>query len=126
MSGVLGLDHVSILVSDAHLACEFYQEALGLEKLERPDLGFPGYWLRLGGQHQSLHLMQLTNPCQGLSRPSHGGRDNHFALAVAQLEVFMVKLEAMQVAYTLSRSGRKALFFRDLDNNAVELFEVGA
>ncbi|WFE68337.1 VOC family protein [Thiomicrospira sp. R3] len=123
MSGVLGLDHVSIIVSDAQQACKFYQQVLGLEVLKRPNLGFPGYWLGLG-DNQTLHLMQLPNPYQGITRPAHGGRDRHFALRVSQLETFIAKLDRMQLGYTLSQSGRKALFFSDLDNNVIELCEV--
>ncbi|KDN95220.1 glyoxalase [Hydrogenovibrio marinus] len=120
---MLGLDHVSILVKDAEASLEFYQSLLDLKVLERPNLGFPGYWLDLS-QGQSLHLMQLENPSLGVERPEHGGRDFHFALRVDDIEVFQKRLEEKGVSYTASRSGRKALFVRDADDNAFELFEV--
>ncbi|BBN59697.1 VOC family protein [Hydrogenovibrio marinus] len=123
MSRILGLDHVSILVKDAEASLEFYQSLLDLKVLERPNLGFPGYWLDLS-QGQSLHLMQLENPSLGVERPEHGGRDFHFALRVDDIEVFQKRLEEKGVSYTASRSGRKALFVRDADDNAFELFEV--
>ena len=121
-SQVLGLDHVSILVADAEKARDFYQMILGLEVVSRPDLGFPGYWLALGAG-QTLHLMELENPYQNVTRPGHGGRDVHFALRVKHLAYFIEKLEKNSIEYSLSKSGRNALFFKDLDGNVVELVE---
>ncbi len=119
---VIGLDHVSILVNDAERAYAFYQKVLGLTTLPRPNLGFPGYWLDLN-DGRSLHLMQLPNPYGDAEKPTHGGRDMHFALRVDDLAWHADQLEQLQIPFTRSKSGRKALFFRDLDGNAVELFE---
>lgn len=123
MAQVIGLDHVSIIVADADKACAFYQEVLGLTLLDRPNLGFPGYWLDLGAG-QSLHLMQLANPYAHISRPAHGGRDVHFALRVDSVDAFTERLLEQNLVFTRSQSGRKALFVRDLDDNAFELFEL--
>lgn len=114
------LDHVSIIVSDAERARAFYQAVLGLSPVERPDLGFPGYWLDLGAG-QTLHLMQLPDPCEGCARPEHGGRDYHFALRVSDLDEWATHLERHGVAFTRSKSGRMALFLHDLDGNVIEL-----
>ncbi len=123
MAKVIGFDHVSIIVADAEKSLAFYQQILGVQLLPRPDLGFPGYWIDLGAG-QSIHIMQLDNPYAGVQRPEHGGRDYHFALRVDALDGFIEKLEALGIEYTKSKSGRKALFFKDLDNNALELFEI--
>lgn len=122
MAKVYGLDHVSIIVEDAQASLAFYQTLLGLECLNRPELGFPGYWLDLFSG-QSLHIMQLNNPNAGTVRPVHGGRDFHFALRVDSIDSYATKLEEMDVTFTRSQSGRQALFVKDLDNNAFELFE---
>ena len=121
---VRGLDHVSLLVGDAEAACRFYVEVLGLEVLPRPDLGFPGAWLSLGAD-QALHLLELPDPDPRDGRPEHGGRDRHFALRVAATAPFAARLAERGIAFTRSRSGRDALFFRDPDGNAVELLGVG-
>lgn len=123
MSKFLGFDHVSIIVKDAEASLKFYQDLLGLELLDRPNLGFHGYWLDLFAG-QSLHLMQLENPNEDTKRPEHGGRDFHFALRVDSIDEFVRALEQKKHAFTRSQSGRKALFIRDLDNNAFELFEL--
>lgn len=117
------LHHASLLVADTQLSLRFYQDILGLERIaERPDLGYPGAWLRVGrGQ---IHLLELPNPDPVEGRPSHGGRDRHLAMTVADLETLMARLEAAGVSYTSSRSGRRALFCRDPDGNALELIEA--
>ncbi|BBP45889.1 glyoxalase [Thiosulfatimonas sediminis] len=123
---VLGVDHVSVIVTDTQAACEFYQHALGLAVLDRPNLGFPGAWLDLGAG-QTLHLLEVKRAhIDAQYLPEHGGRDFHFALKVKKIEPFVTNLERMGVAYNKSRSGRQALFFRDPDGNAIELSEVSA
>jgi glyoxylase I family protein len=85
-------------------------------------MSFPGVWYDVGqGQ---IHLINLPNPDPMEGRPAHGGRDRHTALGVAGWEAFRAKLDEAGVPYTLSRSGRRALFVRDPDGNALELVEV--
>lgn len=122
VSKVIGLDHVSIIVKDAEASLAFYQDLLGVTLLERPTIAFPGYWVDLF-EGQSLHIMQMDNPNEGTVRPEHGGRDYHFALRVDSIKEYAEKLTLMKLPFTLSQSGRNALFTRDLDNNAFELFE---
>lgn len=122
MSAFLGLHHVSVLVSDTERALRFYRDLLGLLPDDsRPALDFPGAWLAAGDQQ--IHLIE--SPVQTPAGPlvAHGGRDRHFALLVSDLESVRSRLEAGGVAYTLSRSGRRALFCRDPDGNAIELVE---
>lgn len=120
---VLGVDHISLIVSDTAAACEFYQQVLGLKQVARPNLGFPGAWLDLG-QGQTLHLLELENPYAEVVRPAHGGRDHHFALRVQGFDQFVETLRLKKIAFTQSQSGRKALFFKDLDQNVIEIYEV--
>jgi len=122
VSKIIGLDHVSIIVKDAEASLAFYQDLLGVSLLKRPPIAFPGYWVDLF-EGQSLHIMQIENPNENTIRPEHGGRDYHFALRVDSIDEFAEKLKSMKMPFTLSKSGRQALFARDLDNNAFELFE---
>lgn len=120
---ILDLHHASVLVADTARSLDFYRDVLGLQVMaERPDLGYPGAWLRVGqGQ---IHLIELPNPDPVAGRPQHGGRDRHLAVTIADLAPLIGCLDAAQVPYTLSRSGRRALFCRDPDGNALELIEV--
>ena len=119
MHKIHAIHHASIIVSDTGRALAFYRDLLGIPTCERPDLGFPGAWLQIGDQQ--IHLLELPNPDPVTGRPEHGGRDRHLALSVTGLDSIVEKLEARGVSYTLSKSGRKALFCRDPDGNAVEL-----
>jgi glyoxylase I family protein len=117
---VSGLLHATFLVADLERSCAFYEGVLELfPDANRPDLGFPGVWYKVGAGQQ-IHLMQLPNPEAGLQRPPHGGRDRHVALAVNDLGELEQRLNAAGIAWTLSKSGRRALFCRDPDGNALE------
>lgn len=115
------LHHASFVVADTATSLAFYSGVLGLQQMDRPDLGFPGAWLRLG--EQQLHLLELTNIDPTTGRPAHGGRDRHVALSTAALDPVRETLDKAGITYTLSISGRRALFCRDPDGNAVEILE---
>lgn len=121
---ITALLHSSLLIADLERSRNFYEVLLGLTPSSaRPDLGFPGIWYEVGVDQQ-IHLMQLPNPEQGLQRPLHGGRDRHVALAVSDLQALLKRLEEAGIPHTLSKSGRRALFCRDPDGNALEFVEV--
>jgi glyoxylase I family protein len=122
MSRVLSVHHVSLLVADTLRALEFYHGILGIPVDDnRPELGYPGAWLHIG--RQQIHLLELADPEDSGKITLHGGRDRHFALHVDELDYFRKRLEERGIDYTPSSSGRRALFCRDFDGNAVELIE---
>ncbi len=115
------LHHASLVVADTAVSLKFYCDILDMQQTDRPDLGFPGAWLQLGAQQ--IHLLELANPDPTTGRPEHGGRDRHIALSVPDLEPVREVLDENGIAYTLSKSGRKALFCRDPDGNALEVLQ---
>lgn len=121
MSEFTAIHHASLLVADTGAALAFYCDVLGLEPIERPDLGFPGAWLGIGDQQ--IHLLELPNPDPLEGRPDHGGRDRHLALLTRDLAALRRRLEAAGRPFTLSRSGRAALFCRDPDGNTLEIIQ---
>jgi catechol 2,3-dioxygenase-like lactoylglutathione lyase family enzyme len=44
-----GLNHYLVVSKNLERSRKFYQEVLGMQLAERPDFGFPGYWLKLDG-----------------------------------------------------------------------------
>lgn len=119
---VKAIDHCSLIVSNTDKALEFYMGILGLElDKARPDLGYPGAWLKTGDTQ--IHLLEVPDPDAGSNRPAHGGRDRHIALQVTHLEVLIQQLQQAGIKYSKSKSGRAALFCRDYDGNAIELLE---
>lgn len=120
---ILGLLHCSLLVEDLTRARAFYEGVLGLApSTYRPNMGFDGVWYELG--EQQIHLLRLPNPEKGLVRPQHGGRDRHIALAVDSIDALAARLDAASILFSLSQSGRAALFCRDPDMNALEFIEM--
>lgn len=119
---ITAIHHASYIVADTQHALAFYCGVLGLDQdHNRPDLGYPGAWLQVGeGQ---IHLLELPNPDSVEGRPEHGGRDRHLAMSVTDLDQIKIALDQANIDYTQSKSGRRALFCRDVDGNAIELIE---
>lgn len=109
-----GVHHVSINVRDTASAGKFYVELLGMEELPRPDFGFPGMWLRCGGQE--LHLLEVEN--------HEAPEGQHFALRVENIEAAREELIGRGVKVTpvseIPGVGRQC-FLRDPSGNLVEL-----
>ncbi|MBU1689563.1 MAG: VOC family protein [Gammaproteobacteria bacterium] len=122
MPEISGFLHASLLVSDLARARTFYENVLGLTPSSaRPEMSFAGVWYEIG--EQQIHLLALPNPDPVDGRPAHGGRDRHIALAINDLTALKQTLDLAGVAYTLSSTGRPALFCRDPDGNAIELIQ---
>jgi len=122
LSNIVSLNHASFIVTNTEISLGFYRDILGLQQVDRPDLGFPGAWLQLGTQQ--IHLLELNNPDPTTGRPTHGGRDRHIALNALALAPVQEALTKAGIAYTMSISGRRAMFCRDFDGNTVELIEL--
>ena len=114
---VVGLHHVNINVRDLDEAVGFY-ESIGFASVARPEFGFPGAWLQMGG-HQ-LHLLVKpdvkVDPAQ------------HFALAVDDLDACVAELTGLGVDVRRSDpvpgAGLQG-FFRDPTGNLIELNQSG-
>lgn len=112
--------HVSLLVADLAISRHFYEDVLQLTPSPlRPGMSFDGIWYEIG--RQQIHLLVLPNPDPLTNRPAHGGRDRHLALGVDDLDALKSTLVSHGIPFTLSQSGRAALFCRDPDGNALEL-----
>jgi catechol 2,3-dioxygenase-like lactoylglutathione lyase family enzyme len=111
-----GLDHVALNVPDVPAAVEFYTKVLGLvQNFERPDFGFPGAWLDVGGQQ--VHLIELPAP------PNMG---QHFALLYDDITAVVNELRAHGLEVTdpvPSGSHRRQAFVSDPWGNGIELHQ---
>ncbi|KAK4754116.1 hypothetical protein SAY87_002220 [Trapa incisa] len=123
--GALCIHHVGILCENLERSLDFYQNLLGLEINEaRPNekLPYRGAWLWVG--NEMIHLMELPNPDPLTGRPQHGGLDRHTCIALKDVYKLRDILDKAGIPYTMSRSGRAALFTRDPDANALEFVQV--
>jgi len=122
-----GIPHVAVLVDNKKDAQQYYTEVLGMT--EDP-LG-----VRVG--ETRIHLLQFPNPDPiavdptynmsappagyvAAGRPVHAGRDRHVAITLNDLAPLKASLESNKVPYTMSYSGRQALFCRDEYGNGWE------
>lgn len=121
---ITGIHHTTFLTADLVRSRSFYESLLGLQPdTARPVMSFDGVWYDVA-EGQQIHLMALPDVELGLKRPIHGGRDRHVALTVSDMAALIVRLDSAGIVYTLSQSGRRALFCRDPDQNALEFIEV--
>lgn len=115
--------HSSLLVSHLEDSLVFYCDILGMTlDPVRPDLGYPGAWINIG--NQQIHLLQLPNPDSIENRPEHGGRDRHTAISVDGFDELKQTLVSANIDITMSKSGRRAIFCRDPDGNALEFISA--
>lgn len=121
---ILGIHHATFISSDLARSRKFYEGILGLKAdPKRPLMSFDGVWYDVA-PNQQLHLMALPNPDADVERPVHGGRDRHVAFVVADVKELAAHLLSAGVTFTLSQSGRQALFCRDPDANALEFIQA--
>ena len=122
VNNFIGIQHTSFVISDVACSSQFYHNILGLPiNRNRPDLSFDGLWLDIN-DHQQIHLLKVENP-DSVIRPKNGGRDRHTAFKVNNLSLIQASLDKHRITYTLSKSGRQALFCRDPDGNTLEIME---
>jgi catechol 2,3-dioxygenase-like lactoylglutathione lyase family enzyme len=80
-----------------------------------------------GGEGNEISLRESNaEPEAAVARPEHGGRARHLALLVTDWEGLRSCLTQNRITYTLSQSGRHALFCRDPDANVLELIAITA
>lgn len=112
----LGVHHVSLNVGDVPAAVEFYVETLGCtERGDRPDFGFGGAWLDIGGQQ--IHLIEAA-PAADLGQ--------HLALQVDDLGTCVGELRDCGVSISDPSpvgTGLQA-FLHDPAGNLVELHQA--
>jgi glyoxylase I family protein len=119
-----GLNHAGVLVTNSEASKMWYIDVFGCtdDSHTRPKtLPYPGAFLRFGSDQ--IHLMELPSDDPKSGRPIHGGRDRHVAFTINNIDNLKARLEARGHPFTLSQSGRRALFCRDIDGNAYEFME---
>lgn len=110
-----GVHHVSLNVADVDEAVPFYEEALGLTRIERPDFGFPGAWFDSGSGQ--IHLLEVD----GHTAPD----GQHFAFRVDDIDAVVATLvdkgiDVSPPSAGLPGAGRQA-FLKDPSGNLIEL-----
>jgi len=93
LADVASLDHVNILTNDVEACRQFYIDVLGFEEGFRPDFGFPGLWIYLGGA-PVVHFIQTKK-----KQPLNSGTIDHIAFRAHNYEKFAARLKANKVKF---------------------------
>ena len=129
------LNHYLLVAKDLEKTREFYQKVLGLELAERPDFGFPGYWLKTG-EDICVHLAsQAPNKIRDqflLKKHAKGTRGSgsvdHIAFLAREAEEMRKRIQKHKVEMHY-RSFPDAklfqIFLKDPDDVTIELNFLG-
>lgn len=124
----LSLDHVGIQAADLGRSVRFYTEVLGLRELPAPFPKDAARWLSLGNGRM-LHIVGRGR--SGAPR----NRWDHFALACADLDALIARLDALHVSWS-DMEGRQAvqtrpdrvrqIFVQDPNGYTIEINDAGS
>ena len=131
---ISALDHVSLVTTDLDRSIAFYQDVLGLHRIQRPPFSTTGAWMASGGVE--LHL--TINPDGHLRRTSQIDiGDIHFAVRTADFTAIMKHLEGRGYSDDLPDGDARKLVIRlngpapyrqaylqDPDNHLIEINEA--
>ncbi len=122
---IAGIDHFVLTVRSLEVTCDFYQNVLGMRRLDEPNRPTA---LLFGNQKINLHEVGRTFEPKAKA-PTPGSGDFCLVAAVplaeiqAGLEANGVAIEAGPVERTGARGSMMSVYFRDPDGNLVEVSE---
>jgi catechol 2,3-dioxygenase-like lactoylglutathione lyase family enzyme len=119
-----GVHHVSFAVRDLEKSREFYEGLLGLEPVERPDIGLPGAWYSAG--NGQVHLIELPKGVEaGTPVASLTPLANHSAFAIDDYDSTLERVRECGIEVFETKSEIGQLWIRDPDGNVIELIVPG-
>ncbi len=116
---IVDINHVNIVTAKLDETRDFFVNVLGLTEGDRPDVGFPGYWL-YAGDKAVMHLQSRDFSPEGRG-PS--GPLDHAAFDVSDLAAAKDRLNAAGVPFfeAVVRPGWAQLFLKDPNGVRIEL-----
>ena len=122
---IAGIDHFVLTVRSLEASCDFYRRVLGMRRLDEPNRPTA---LLFGNQKINLHEVHRTFEPKAKS-PTPGSGDFCLVAAVplaeiqASLEVNGVAIEVGPVERIGALGRMMSVYFRDPDDNLVEVSE---
>lgn len=122
---IAGIDHFVLTVRSVEASCDFYQRVLGMRRLDEPNRPTA---LLFGSQKINLHEVGRTFEPKAKA-PTLGSGDFCLVAAVplaevqASLKANGVAIEVGPVERTGARGPMMSVYFRDPDDNLVEVSE---
>ncbi|MCS7019680.1 MAG: VOC family protein [Cytophagales bacterium] len=118
---VVGLDHISLHVSNLQLSLAFYTDIIGLRPVPRPAFDFEGAWLSIGNG-QTLHLIAGRT-----QQVLWGSRGTHMAFAVSDVEQTAAYFQTKGIEHTPIKprpDGVRQFFVTDPDGYCIEFCQT--
>ena len=113
--------HYSLGVRDAQKSAAFYKRFMGFRQIPRPDLDFPGVWLKLA--NVQLHLIQRSgeNPGEdGLPWAMHTAFQTESLENLNEMEQNLIQKDIPYRRVILKGAGIHQIFFKDPDGYNIE------
>jgi lactoylglutathione lyase len=118
------LNHIAVYVNDLKTSTDFYNDIIGLEKMDEPFKDGKHTWFTLGVQGQ-LHLIS------GAKKGMEQIKDRHLCFSVVSIDDFMKTLDKNHIIYsnwkgdskspTVRPDGVRQIYFQDPDGYWVEI-----
>lgn len=124
---VKSIDHATFVVKDLDTSREFYEGALGMEFVPRPNFSFHGAWYRAG--ETLIHLIlehDRSGPAGNrVEQPSRNSRTWHVAFSVDDAQASYERILELNIPVIdppKSRpDGACQVFISDPDGHVIEL-----
>jgi catechol 2,3-dioxygenase-like lactoylglutathione lyase family enzyme len=122
---IAGIDHFVLTVRSVEATCDFYQRVLGMRRLDEPNRPTA---LVFGSQKINLHEAGRTfEPKAKAPTPGSGDFCLVAAVPLAEVQASLVAngvaIEVGPVERTGARGAMMSVYFRDPDDNLVEVSE---
>jgi catechol 2,3-dioxygenase-like lactoylglutathione lyase family enzyme len=132
---ITAINHYLVVSKNLERSKKFYEQVLGLELAERPDFGFPGYWLKTGDNicvHLASQQPNVTRDKFLLKKHPRGttgsGSVDHIAFLAQDPEAVRERIQKNKVEMHF-RSFPDAklfqIFLKDPDDVTIELNFLG-
>ncbi|MBT1706449.1 VOC family protein [Chryseosolibacter indicus] len=118
------LNHIAVHVSNLEQSTAFYENILGLKKIEEPFKDGLHTWFTLGAAGQ-LHLIQSPE------KDPQVNKNNHICFSVKSVDKFIERLDANKIDYTnwpgtekaptVRVDGVKQIYIKDPNGHLIEI-----
>jgi catechol 2,3-dioxygenase-like lactoylglutathione lyase family enzyme len=121
----LALHHVSLSVRDLDRSLAFWEGALGLARLPRPEMSVEGVWLGIGAAQVHLIVFDPRRGDVGTTPGSINPAAAHVAFEVADYTDTVTRLRAAGLEVLETNAARGQCWVRDPDGHVVEFIQPG-
>jgi catechol 2,3-dioxygenase-like lactoylglutathione lyase family enzyme len=116
------IHHVSFAVRHLETSRAFYESVLGLEPVDRPDIGLPGAWYAAGDAQ--IHLIAAPEGADVGAPPAKlTPLANHSAFAIDSYDAALAFLKGRGAEIFETKPEIGQLWIRDPDGNVIELID---